>query len=87
MKRVVRPGGIIAVVLGPSILDRKKPDSIEVARLLAESSDLEFIGGVLRPLKKTRRSLPPPEVVPEKSELAVRMACEAIVVLRKRNHK
>lgn len=85
MKRVVRPGGLIAVVLGPSIMDRDEPDSIEIARVMAQSANLHFVAGVLRPLKKTRRSLPPPESVSKKSELALRMSCEAIVVLRKKN--
>ncbi len=85
MKRVVRPGGLIAIVLGPSILDREQFDSIEITRLLAKSANLGFVAGVLRPLKKTRRSLPPPDAVSKKSELASRMSCEAIVVLRKKN--
>jgi hypothetical protein len=85
MKRVVRPGGLITVVLGPNILDREEPDSIEITRQLAKSANLRFIAGVLRPLKKTRRSLPPPEAMSKKSELASRMSCEAIVVLRKKN--
>jgi len=85
MKRVVRPGGLIAIVLGPSILDREEPDSIEITRVLAKSANLRFVTGVLRPLKKARRSLPPPDAVAKKSELASRMSCEAIVVLRKKN--
>jgi len=85
MKRVVRPGGLIAIVLGPRILDREQPDSIEVTRLLAKNANLRFVAGVLRPLKKTRRSLPPPDAVSENSELAARMSCEAIIVLRKKN--
>jgi hypothetical protein len=85
MKRVVRPGGLIAVVLGPSIMDRNEPDSIEIARVMAASAHLQFVAGVLRPLKKTRRSLPPPESVSKKSELALRMSSEAIVVFRKKN--
>lgn len=85
MKRVVRPGGLIAVVLGPSILDREQSDSIEISRLLAKCANLRFVAGVLRPLKKARRSLPPPDAVSKKSELASRMSCEAIVVLRKKN--
>lgn len=85
MKRVVRPGGLIAIVLGPSIFDREEPDSIEITRLLAKNANLRFVAGVLRPLKKTRRSLPPPDAVSENSELAARMSCEAIVVLRKKN--
>ena len=85
MKRVVRPGGLIAVVLGPSILDREQSDSIEITRRLTKSANLRFVAGVLRPLKKARRSLPPPDSVSKKSELATRMSCEAIVVLRKKN--
>lgn len=85
MKRVVRPGGLIALVLGPSILDREEPDSVKITALLAESANLRFVASVLRPLKKARRSLPPPDAVSKKSELASRMSCEAIVVLRKQN--
>jgi len=84
MKRVVRPDGIIAVVLGPSILDKEEHDSIKVMRLLAKNANLRFVAGVLRPLKRARRSLPPPDSVSTKSELASRMSYEAIVVLRKK---
>lgn len=84
MKRVARPGGLIALVLGPCILNREEPDSIDIARHLAKNANLRFVAGVLRPLKRTRRSLPPPDVVSKKSELASRMSREAIVVLRKR---
>jgi len=87
MKRVVRPGGLITIVLGPGILDREEPDSIQITRQLAKSANLGFVAGVLRPLKKARRSLPPPDAVSKKSELASRMSCEAIVVLRKKNRK
>ncbi len=85
MKRVVRPGGLIALVLGPSILVREESDSIETIRVLAKSANLRFVASVLRPLKRARRSLPPPDVVSKNSELATRMSCEAIVVLRKKN--
>src|SRR6266581_100504 len=85
MKRVVRPGGLIAVVLGPSIVDRDEPDSIGIARVMAKSAELHFVASVLRPLNKARRSLPPPDSVAKKSELALRMSSEAIVVLRKKN--
>ena len=85
MKRVVRPGGLIALVLGPSILVRKESDSIKTIRILGKSANLRFVAGVLRPLKKARRSLPPPDIVSKNSELAARMSCEVIVVLRKKN--
>jgi DNA modification methylase len=85
MKRVVRPDGLIAVVLGPSIMDPDESDSIDIARVIARSANLQFVAGVLRPLKGTRRSLPPPETVSQKSELALRMSFEAIVVFRKKN--
>jgi DNA modification methylase len=84
MKRVARPGGLITLVLGPCILDKEEPDSIDIARLLAKSANLRFVAGVLRPLKRARRSLPPPDAVSKKSELASRMSSEAIVVLRKK---
>ena len=84
MRRVVRPGGLICLVLGPSILDDTAPDSPDIVRQLADSVDLKYVGGVLRPLKNARRSLPPPDMVSKKSELASRMSCEAIVVLRTR---
>jgi hypothetical protein len=85
MKRVVRPNGLITLVLGPSILDREEPDSVAVAQALADDIDLKFVGGILRPLQSDRRSLPPPQRVSKKSELASRMSHEAIVVLRKRS--
>jgi hypothetical protein len=85
MRRVVRPQGLIALVLGPSILDRDEPDSVDVARALAEDIDLDFVGGTFRPLRSDRRSLPPPQWVSSKSALASRMSQEAIVVLRKRS--
>ena len=84
MKRVTRPGGLIALVLGPCILDREEPDSIDIARHLAKNANLRFVAGVLRPLKRARRSLPPPDAVSKKSELASRMSNEAIVVLRRK---
>jgi DNA modification methylase len=85
MKRVVRPGGLIVLVLGPGILKKEEPDSIDITQQLAKCAEVQFVGGVLRPLKKARRSLPPPGSVSKKSELASRMSCEAIVVLRKKS--
>lgn len=87
MKRVVRPRGLIVMVLGPSILNRDEPDSIQIARVLAKNTNLKFVAGVLRPLKRGRRSLPPPDTVSKKSDLASRMTREAIIVLRKRDHE
>jgi len=84
MKRVARPGGLISLVLGPCILNREEPDSIDIARHLAKNADLRFVAGVLRPLKRTGRSLPPPDAVSKTSDLASRMSNEAIVVLRKK---
>lgn len=87
MKRVVRPGGLITLVLGPSILDRSKTDSIDIVRLIAKNANLRVAASVLRPLKDARRSLPPPTAVGRRSELAARMISEAIVVLRKEDHE
>jgi hypothetical protein len=83
MGRVVRPGGLVTLALGPSILDRENPDSVDLVRCLARSVGLTMVGSVLRPLKKARRSLPPPDAVAKKSELAGRMSSEAIIVLRR----
>jgi hypothetical protein len=83
MKRVVRPKGLITLVLGPSILDKDEADSVDVARALAADVGLEFVAGMLRPLHGDRRSLPPPSSVLKSSELASRMSQEAIVVMRK----
>ena len=83
MKRVVRPNGLITLVLGPSVLDKDEADSVDVARALAADVGLEFVVGMLRPLHGDRRSLPPPSSVLKSSELASRMSQEAIVVMRK----
>jgi DNA modification methylase len=83
MRRVVRPGGLIALVLSPRIVDRSKDDSVDLVRLIAKSADLRIAATVLRPLKEGRRSLPPPATVSQRCRLAARMSSEAIVVLRK----
>jgi DNA modification methylase len=80
--RVLRPGGLAVLVVGPMILEEAEPDAVPVVTELAESVDLDVVGSAVRTISAARRSLPPPS--PRKNRpLDQRMREEVLVALRK----
>jgi len=82
-KRVLRPGGLAVLVVGPSIVETDEADAVAVVRGLASSLDLETVGSATRSLSAGRRSLPPPFRASQENPLAKRMEHEILVALRK----
>lgn len=81
LARVLRPGGLAVLVLGPTIVNRRRSDSAEVVRQLAESAGLAPVGSVLRQINRQSRSLPPPGR--GGGDLDLRMRREVIAAFRK----
>lgn len=82
IKRVLRPGGLAVLVVGPSIVGPNTLDAGDVLVDLASHLGLQCIGSVTRPIAPGRRSLPPPSLV-HGGALSLRMGSEVFVVLRK----
>lgn len=81
--RVLRPGGLAILAVGPTIISSKRTDAIDVLSALGEKVGLEVVAGVARSLKAAHRSLPPPSTADTSSALSLRMRREVIVALRK----
>lgn len=81
-KRVMREGGVIVLVVGPTIMSRHAADSVDAVSSLAEHVGLRVVGSAKRTLNPTRRSLPPPSAI-QKGSLASRMDHEVIIALRR----
>jgi hypothetical protein len=58
MGRVLKPGGVAIIVLGPRILSRSKNDASHVASTISEAVGLTVIGTSARLILASRRSLP-----------------------------
>lgn len=78
--RVVKPGGLAILFLGPRLISKSRNDTVEVISRLADPIGLRVVEGAFRQLNPQRRSLPLP---PGKSPLSKRIRREAIVALRK----
>ncbi len=82
IERVLRPGGLALLVVGPTIISSRRTDAVEVVTKLGKSVGLRFVGSTLRNLSAIRRSLPLPS--PGRQDaLSKRMRREVIVALRK----
>ncbi len=82
LERILRPGGLALLIMGPTVINSKRSDSTKVVADISNSVGLRVVGSVIRQLNKQRRSLPlPPTVLG--SPLAQRMRREVIVALRK----
>jgi DNA modification methylase len=82
INRVLKPGGLAVLVLGPTIINTKRTDVVQIALNLGNRVGLKVIGSVERALNQVRRSLPPPSAANQIS-LSKRMRREIIVVLHK----
>lgn len=83
LKRVLKPGGVIVMALGPSVIASDKSDAGDVMGGLAEAVGLVKVGAVFRPLDPSRRSLPPPFAVGRTNPLRLRMDGEVFLGLLK----
>jgi DNA modification methylase len=81
--RVLRPGGPALFVLGPSILSRRRYDSIDVFSRIANAVGFRMIGSTRRDLNASHRSLPAPNRNRRRDPLHKRMTCEHYVLLEK----
>jgi len=82
IERVLCPGGLAILILGPSIITSSKTDAAEVVSKIANVVGLREVGSVVRHLKEGRRSLPPPSKA-KGNPLSKRMRREVIVAFRK----
>jgi DNA modification methylase len=81
-KRVLRPGGLLVLVVGPSIVASKELDAVAVVSELGSSVGLQLVGSAARSLSPGRRSLPPPFQA-KGGPLDKRMQHEVLIALRK----
>jgi hypothetical protein len=81
--RVLRPGGLALLVVGPTIISSRRTDAADVVGALGQSFGLAVVASVARQLRGAHRSLPPPRSARAGSPLANRMRREVIVALRK----
>jgi DNA modification methylase len=82
IQRVLRCGGLVLLVVGPTIISTKKSDAVGVISEIARHVGLETVGSVARKLNLKRRSLPLPSRRDGHS-LSLRMRQEVIVAFRK----
>jgi DNA modification methylase len=82
-QRVLRPGAVAVVVVGPSIISRSRHDAPELMHQLASAAGLELLATVERRLNTGRRALPAPSKVSAGNALRKRMRREFLVALRK----
>lgn len=83
IQRVLKPGGVAVVIVGPSIISRSRHDAPELMRQLASAAGLEPLATVERRLNGGRRALPAPSKVPAGNALRKRMRREFLVALGK----
>ena len=83
MHRILRPQGLAALVVGPTMINARRSDAATVFGQLAEAAGLRLIGSTPRLLDVTRRSLPVPQQAARQNDLAKRMIREVVLVVRK----
>lgn len=81
--RVLRPGGLAVLALGPTMISSRQGDAVDVMAALGGSVGLRVVGSVTRCLRAAHRSLPPPRSVEAGNPLARRMRREVLVALRR----
>jgi hypothetical protein len=84
MCRILRPKGLAALVVGPTMINSRRSDAAEVFGQLARVAGLRLIGSTTRLLDVTRRSLPVPQLAERENDLARRMTREVVLILRKK---
>jgi len=83
IQRVLKPGAVAVVVVGPSIISRSRHDAPELMRQLASAARLDLLATVERRLNTGRRALPAPSKAPAGNALRKRMRREFLVALGK----
>ncbi len=83
IQRVLKPGAVAIVVVGPSIISRSRHDAPELVGQLASAAGLELLATVERRLSTCRRALPAPSKVSAGNALRRRMRREFLVALGK----
>jgi hypothetical protein len=81
--RVLKPGGLVVLAVGPTLYNARRTDAAEVVTGLGEAAGLGRVADAVRPLRDFNRSLPPPSRSAESAPLAARMRREVFVALRK----
>jgi DNA modification methylase len=82
--RVLRPGGLAVLVVGPTMLNARKSDAADIFAELCHAPSLYLVGSASRMLDITRRSLPPPQTARQTNDLHKRMRREIVLALRKK---
>lgn len=83
IQRILKPKGLAALVVGPTMINSRRSDAAEVFGQLAEAAGLRLVGSTTRLLDVTRRSLPVPQQAGRQNDLAKRMTREVVLILRK----
>ena len=83
IERVLKPNGLVVLVVGPTMINAKKSDAADVLNQIGEHVGLTFVGSSVRVINPERRSLPAPGRIDSGNFLAARMRREVIVALRK----
>lgn len=82
IRRVLRPGRLAVLVVGPSMIGAGGHDAVDVVSQIAESLGLEVVANATRSIGPARRSLPPPRL-DKATPLDLRMREEVLIALRK----
>jgi DNA modification methylase len=83
IRRVLKPGGLSVLVLGPTMINAARTDAASIVGQLAERHGLRLVGSAPRTISAQRRSLPPPSVMSRSNPMHARMRREILVALRK----
>lgn len=83
MSRVLKPGGLAVMVVGPQIISNRYADAEMLFKSLGERVGLQTVHAESRNLSSRRRSLPPPHIVAEHNTLSNRLRRETFLVFQK----
>jgi hypothetical protein len=83
VSRVLRSGGLAAMVLGPTVINKSRSDEAEVVEALGVQHGLTMVGHAVRSLPAGWRSLPPPGKLARSNPVAGRMRREVVVIFQK----
>ena len=83
ISRVLKPGGLAVMVVGPQIISNRYADAKMLFTSLGERADLRTVHTGSRNLSSRRRSLPPPDMVSGHNTLRNRLRRETFLVFQK----
>lgn len=81
--RVLKPGKVAIIVIGPSMISASRYDAAEIVFDLARNAGLTEVSAVRRRLSAARRALPSPGKAAAGNNLRRRMNSEFLVAVRK----